>query len=99
LPGERAKKAIVLFPLVAWNRTTLVFGVLGSLALSVGLTLLGWLVFDTAFFALFLFLPFLPILFRRRQDAEPAKRCPKCGWSTTAADLDYCPRDGERLGS
>jgi hypothetical protein len=84
---------------VAWNRSLFALALLGSLALSVGLTLLGWLVFDTAFFALFLFLPFLPILFRRRRVAEPAKRCPECGWSTTAADLNYCPRDGERLGS
>lgn len=84
---------------MAWNRPPFALALLGSLALSVGLTLLGWLVFDAPFFALFLFLPFLPILFRSRMRPTNMKRCARCGWTTAADDLLYCPRDGERLGS
>jgi len=84
---------------VAWNRGFFVVALVASLVVSLGLTLLGWLVFDLPLFALFLFLPFLPILFRGRAPPAARKRCPRCGWSTDLGELNYCPRDGEPLGA
>lgn len=82
---------------MAWNRPLLAAAILASILLSAALTFVGWVLFDIPFFALFLFLPFLPILFYRPR-AEPLRACPGCGWSTREPDLHYCPRDGQRLG-
>lgn len=70
-------------------------GLVASLAVSVAL----WLYFDT--FLFFLFLPFVPFLFRGVGDDEhegPTPReCPQCDFRTVNDEYDYCPRDGRRL--
>lgn len=71
---------------------TAAVGLLVSLAISV----VVYLQFDTLL--LFLFLPFVPFLFRSGNDEEPPVReCPRCGYQTRAADHEFCPRDGARL--
>ena len=56
-----------------------------------------WWYFDTLL--VFLFLPFVPILFRGLGDDEPTvvQECPHCGFQATSEAYDYCPRDGSRL--
>lgn len=67
----------------------------GSLLVSVA----AYVYFDTLF--LFLFVPFVPFLFRRRGETEAEqsvkKRCPECGFLTRDPEVDYCPRDGTNL--
>ena len=73
--------------------TALVF-LAGSLLASAAL----WVYFDTVLF--FLFVPFVPFLFRRRSSeaSEPSvRKCPQCGFETSADEYEYCPRDGRRL--
>lgn len=70
-------------------------GLVASLAVSV----LLWVYFDTLLF--FLFVPFVPFLFRgfgddERQQPTP-RECPQCGFQTLDEEYDYCPRDGRRL--
>ncbi len=69
---------------------TALFGLVGSLALS----LILWWLFGTLL--VFLFLPFLPFLFRGR-DEPTVRRCPRCNFETRQEDYEFCPRDGERL--
>jgi hypothetical protein len=75
---------------------TALAGVLVSIVLSVALYVYtGSLLF-------FLFVPFVPFLFRsgRREDAvdrPPVKACSRCGFQTRDPDFEYCPRDGSRL--
>lgn len=73
---------------------TAAVGLLASLAVSV----LLWVSFETILF--FLFVPFVPFLFRglgeKRDQPEP-RECPKCGFQTFEEEYDYCPRDGNRL--
>lgn len=66
-------------------------GLLGSLFVSVA----AYVYFDTLL--LFLFVPFVPFLFRRSTERPPLKRCPSCGFSTRSPDYEYCPRDGSEL--
>ncbi|MFB6148844.1 MAG: hypothetical protein ABEJ48_04190 [Halobacteriales archaeon] len=68
-----------------------------GLLLSLVLSGIGWWYFDTLLF--FLFVPFIPILFRRESDeGKPKMReCPTCGFRTTEPGYDYCPRDGTEL--
>ena len=73
---------------------------LAGLAVSLSVSVVLWWYFDTL--AVFLFLPFVPFLFRDfgNGDTEaqpPARRCPQCGFRTTAEEYDYCPHDGARL--
>jgi hypothetical protein len=78
--------------MVASRTATAAAGLLVSLALTVAL----WWYFETLL--VFLFLPFVPFLFRGRADDEPPVReCPVCGFRTRAEDFEYCPRDGHRL--
>lgn len=73
---------------------TAVAGLIGSLLLSAAL----WVYFDT--FVFFLFVPFVPLLFRRssRERAETTvQECSVCGFRTTEDSYEYCPRDGTRL--
>ncbi|MCT9097377.1 hypothetical protein [Haloarchaeobius sp. HME9146] len=72
---------------------TLLAGVLASLVITAAL----WWYFETL--AVFLFLPFVPFLFRRGDGSrEPEGRtCPRCGFRTTDPGYEYCPRDGEPL--
>jgi len=83
---------------VSSRTTTALVGVTLSLAVSAAL----WYYFDSLLF--FLFVPFVPFLFRGsgedvtggRPGPEVAE-CPTCGYRTTDPEHDYCPRDGTRL--
>lgn len=68
-----------------------------GLAVSLLVSVAAWYYLDT--FLLFLFVPFVPFLFRRGADREgpPAKRCPVCGFEARQPGFDYCPRDGTAL--
>lgn len=81
---------------------------LAGLAVSLLVTAIAWRYFGVG--ALFVFLPFVPVLFRRRGgDPDPdadvgnarsgVRRCPVCGYESRDADHAYCPRDGTRLRS
>jgi hypothetical protein len=79
--------------MVSSRVTTAVLGVIGSLGLSV----LLWVVFETAVF--FLFVPFVPFVLGRNGKAapRPTYRCSTCGFHTTDPNYEYCPRDGTPL--
>jgi hypothetical protein len=82
--------------MVSSRTATAVAGLLGSLAVTVAL----WVYFDSLF--VFLFLPFVPFLFRGRHsdggsDRPPVRECPVCDFRTRNDDFEYCPRDGHRL--
>ncbi|AGN01114.1 hypothetical protein L593_05825 [Salinarchaeum sp. Harcht-Bsk1] len=73
---------------------TAAVGVVVSLLLSAAL----WYYFDS--FVFFLFVPFVPFLFRRSAGSgpePPVSECPQCGFRTTDDSFEYCPRDGTRL--
>ena len=72
---------------------TAVVGFVASIALSVVL----WVAFDFPFF--FLFVPFVPFLFRRggERDEPPVRACPDCGFTSRDPEVQFCPRDGSRL--
>ena len=70
---------------------TAVAGVAVSLAVSIA----AYVLFDTLL--VFLFVPFVPFLFRDRRTPRAERRCPQCGWRTRSAEFEYCPRDGTRL--
>ena len=86
--------------MVGARTATAVVGIVGSLALSVVLYLYtGSLLF-------FLFVPFVPFLFRgswrdgsgeRAESTPRILECPQCGFRTTDPEYEYCPRDGRRL--
>lgn len=79
--------------MVSSRTATAVAGVVVSLAVSV----LVWRYFDT--FLLFLFVPFVPFLFRGMTESErpPIKTCPVCGFRTRNQEYLHCPRDGTEL--
>lgn len=82
--------------MVSSRTATALAGILLSLAVSVVL----WYYFDTLLF--FLFVPFVPFLFRRASGGDSDRHpevaaCPVCGYRTADPDHDYCPRDGTRL--
>lgn len=57
--------------------------------------LLAWY-FNALF--IFLFLPFIPFLFRSSGGEERGvARCPECGFETRNPEYIHCPRDGARL--
>lgn len=66
-----------------------------GLAVSLLVTAVAWVVFDTLL--VFLFLPFVPFLFRRSSARPPVRRCPECGFATRDPESAYCPRDGTEL--
>ncbi|MFC7154093.1 hypothetical protein ACFQPA_01305 [Halomarina halobia] len=79
---------------MARSRTaTAAVGLVGSLLVSA----LLWWYFDS--FVFFLFVPFVPFLFRRprREEEAPPRRCPSCGFRTRNDAYEYCPQDGTRL--
>lgn len=79
------------------KRTALVAAALG-LVTSLLASLLVWVYFETVL--LFLFVPFVPFLFRRLEAGETTREqneCPQCGFRTTTQEYEYCPRDGRRL--
>ena len=78
--------------MVGSRTATAAVGVVLSLLVSVG----AWLYFDTLL--LFLVVPFVPFLLRRRRAPEASRRpCPECGFSTADPDFTHCPYDGTRL--
>jgi hypothetical protein len=77
--------------MVGSRTATAVAGLVVSLAVSVAV----WYYFDT--FVALLLLPFVPLLWRRGDDAPPIRECPACGFSTRDPGFDYCPRDGTSL--
>lgn len=75
---------------------------IAGLALSLAVSAAVWLAFDTLL--LFLFVPFVPLLFSRgvrevgdERSDRPARECPACGFRTDDPRFDYCPRDGTPL--
>jgi len=76
---------------------TALVGIFASLAVSV----LAWWFLETLLF--FLFVPFVPFLFRRSREQPPVheepsvRECPRCGFRTRDEAYEYCPRDGTRL--
>ncbi|WP_345781423.1 hypothetical protein [Natrononativus amylolyticus] len=74
---------------------TALVGLLVGLTVSVA----AWVYFGTVLF--FLFLPFVPFLFRSRETGgdAPFRRCPTCGFETRTPDYEYCPRDGAHLST
>lgn len=69
---------------------------LAGVAVSVLVSVAAWIYFDTLL--LFLVVPFVPLLFRRRGgNAPPVKRCPDCGFETREPSFSHCPRDGTPL--
>ncbi len=78
--------------MVSSRTLTALAGLVVSLLVSVVL----WWQFDTL--AFFLFVPFVPFLFRGQGGGvESVRTCPTCGFRTADDDYDYCPRDGTRL--
>ena len=77
--------------MVGSRTATAVAGLFVSLVVSVA----AWYYFDTLLAVLFL--PFVPLLWRRGGDTPPVRDCPTCGFSTRDPDFDYCPRDGSVL--
>lgn len=69
-------------------------GLLGLL-LGLAVSVAAWIYFDTLL--LFLFLPLVPFLWRRREAPPETRSCPVCGFDTREQSFDYCPRDGTRL--
>ena len=76
---------------------------LAGLGVSLLASVLLWLYFDTLL--LFLFVPFVPFLFRglsggdgqAEQREQTVRECPECDFRTREDDYEYCPRDGRRL--
>jgi hypothetical protein len=66
-----------------------------GLAASLLVSALLWWQFDPL--AVFLFVPFVPFLLRRRGEPATVRECPVCGFRTTDESFDYCPRDGTKL--
>ncbi|QLG27211.1 hypothetical protein HUG10_06495 [Halorarum halophilum] len=68
-----------------------------GLAISVAVSVVAWIYFDTLL--VFLLVPFVPFLFRGRADADQARAgvCPECGFRTRDPEVRYCPRDGTEL--
>ncbi len=75
---------------------------LAGLVVSLVVSVVAWVYFDTLF--LFVFLPLVPFLFARGRgsgngsDGErTVYECPACGFRTADAEFAYCPRDGTEL--
>jgi hypothetical protein len=77
--------------MVSARAGTAVVGVVLSLLVSVVL----WQVFGTPVF--FFAVPFVPFLFRSRDDEQPVRACPRCGFTTRNGAYEFCPRDGSEL--
>ncbi|MDX1746896.1 MAG: hypothetical protein R3324_13235 [Halobacteriales archaeon] len=77
--------------MVGSRTATAAVGLIASLAVS----LVVWWYFNT--FLLFLLVPFVPFLFRRRTESPSVKTCPTCGFQSTDPSVNFCPRDGSEL--
>lgn len=69
--------------------------VLVGLAVSIAVSVIAWVYFDTLL--VFLIVPFVPFLLPGRSDRPPERRCPVCGFSTRNPEFEHCPRDGTAL--
>lgn len=81
----------VVVSMVSSRMATLLVG----LGLSVAISVAAWWYFNTLL--VFLFVPFVPFLFRDRTDTPPVKTCPDCGFTTRDPSVNFCPRDGTAL--
>lgn len=81
--------------MVGSRTATAIVGLLFSLVVSVA----AWMLFDTLL--LFLLVPFVPFLFRRRtaENEVAIRECPVCGFKTRTQSYEYCPHDGAELES
>lgn len=72
---------------------------IGGLILSVSISILAWMYWQTLL--LFLVIPLVPLFaYSIGQKPAPAKKaCPVCRFRTTDPSYEYCPRDGHRLGN
>lgn len=80
--------------MVSSRIATALVGLAASLAISVA----AWVYFDSLL--LFLFVPFVPFLFRRGADGTgrpDIASCPTCGFRTSNPDYTHCPLDGTPL--
>jgi len=77
--------------MVGSRTVTAAAGLLASLLVGA----VAWYYFDTL--VAFLFLPFVPLLWRRGGETPPVRECPTCGFRTRDPGFDYCPRDGSPL--
>ncbi|MDR9380342.1 MAG: hypothetical protein RI560_01535 [Natronomonas sp.] len=80
--------------MVGSRTLTALVGIVGSLALSV----LLYAYTDSLLF--FLFVPFIPFLFARRDERtnrSSIRECSRCEFTTRTPEFEYCPRDGSRL--
>jgi len=74
---------------------------LAGLAISVVVSVAIYLY--TGSLLVFLFVPFVPFLFRgfvgedERATQPELRECPQCSYRTTDPEHEYCPRDGARL--
>ena len=66
-----------------------------GLLVSLGVSVLAWWYFNTLL--LFLVVPFVPFLFRGREESPPVETCPTCGFQSTDPAINFCPRDGTEL--
>lgn len=70
---------------------------IAGIVISLGISIVAWQVFGFPFF--FLFIPFVPFLFRggTASTTPERRRCPECGFTTREPDFEFCPRDGTQL--
>lgn len=74
---------------------------LTGLAVSIAVSIV--LYWYTNSLVVFLFVPFVPFLFRgitgdgERVSRPERRECPECGYWTVDQEHEYCPRDGRRL--
>lgn len=83
--------------MVGSRTLTALVGLVGSFVASVVL----WWYFNTILF--FLFIPFVPFLFKgigggeSETRAQRVRTCPECDFQSANDEFEYCPRDGRRL--
>ncbi|GGL24335.1 hypothetical protein GCM10009037_04780 [Halarchaeum grantii] len=76
------------------RHATALVGLLASLAASAAIY------YYTGWVLCFLLVPFVPLLFRGRDDERESltrRACPECGYATSDPEVRYCPRDGTEL--
>ena len=72
-----------------------------GLVVSVSLSALLYVYTGSLLF--FLFVPFIPFLFLKRDETTaetrqlPVRSCDRCNFQTRNPEFEYCPRDGHRL--
>ncbi|WP_251329511.1 hypothetical protein [Haloplanus pelagicus] len=77
--------------MVEARTATAAVGLLASVAVSIA----AWYYFDTLLAVLLL--PFVPVLFRGRDDSSSLAAWPVCEFTTRDQSVHYCPHDGTAL--